>query len=266
MIRIGVQLHPQHATYAELEQAAIACDQAGVDTLWTWDHFYPLFGQEGTPADGMRPRTTSPNAGDHFEAWTLLTAFACRTSKVEIGHLVGCNSYRNPQLVADMARTLDHISGGRAILGLGAGWFQRDYDEYGFEFGTGPSRLKDLERNLPLVEERLAKLTPQPLHKIPLMIGGGGEKVTLRIVAQHADMWNFPGDPDGFRAKNEILHEWCDKVGRPRTAVERTVLTMDVDKLDDYVAAGAQHIILGSSWPFSMEPVQQLVEWRAART
>ena len=267
-IRIGVQLHPQHCTYEEFLKAAQACDQLGVDSLWLWDHFYPLYGEPDAP-NQMAPITASPHRGAHLEAWTLLTALACHTHKPQIGLLVGCNSYRNPQLVADMVRTVDHISQGRVILGIGSGWFERDYVEYGYEFGTAISRLKDLGRDLPILKERLSKLQPPPVQtRIPIMIGGGGEKVTLKLVAEHAHMWNGFGPPETFAHKNRILTEWCEKIGRNPKEVERTVLILRPDELsslDDFVAAGAEHIILGLGWPFSVSGVQKLLEWRDSR-
>jgi probable F420-dependent oxidoreductase len=252
-IRVGVQLHPQHTTYAAFTDAVRRAEDAGVDTIWNWDHFFPLSGDSG---------------GYHFEGWTLLSAMATLTSRAEVGCLVTCNSYRNPSLLADMARTVDHISGGRLICGIGAGWFKRDYDEYGYEFGTAASRLKDLGRSLPIIKERWRKLNPPPLRNpIPLLIGGGGEKVTLKLTAQHADLWNGFGPPDNYRHKNEVLDKWCREVGREPSEIERTV-SVDIEELGqlgDYVAAGANHIILEVDAPWDMAPVKRLVQWRDAQ-
>jgi probable F420-dependent oxidoreductase len=252
-IRVGVQLHPQHTTYAAFADAVRQAEDVGVDTIWNWDHFFPLSGDR----DGL-----------HFEGWTLLTAMATLTSHAEIGCLVSCNSYRNPNLLADMARTVDHISGGRLICGIGAGWFKRDYDEYGYEFGSAASRLRDLGLALPIIKERWRKLNPAPLRNpIPLLIGGGGEKVTLKLTAQHAALWNGFGPPDTYRHKNDVLDTWCREVGRETSEIERTVSVdaQELGQLDDYVAAGANHIILEVDAPWDMEPVKRLVQWRDAQ-
>ena len=269
-IRIGAQLHPQHCTYDEIAKAAVACDEAGADTLWTWDHFFPLYGVPGAPmGESFGPNTEGhPLRGAHFEAWTLLTAFACVTKRVELGHLVNCNSYRNPQLLADMARTVDHISHGRLILGIGSGWYDKDYTEYGYEFGTAPSRLKDLGVNLPIIKERLAKLNPAPTREIPFMIGGGGEKVTLKLTAQFADIWNGYGDVEQLGHKCRVLDEWCEKVGRDPKAIERSVMLMEPAKpeyLDALLEVGVTHFIQGMGTPFSTEPLKKLLEWRENR-
>ena len=244
---IGVQLHPQATDMASLLDVARRAEDSGVDSVWTWDHFFPLYGD--------------PDA-THFEGWTLMTAIAAVTERVRVGHLVVCNSYRNPDLLADMARTLDHVAGGRFTLGLGSGWFERDYTEYGFAFGTAPSRLRDLGAALPRIRERLAALNPQPLGPLPLLIGGGGEKVTLRLVAEYADAWNSFGPPKQFAHKGRVLDEWCERIGRDPREIERTVLieAEDAGRLDEYVAAGAEHVIVGLHDPFDLAPALTLLK------
>jgi probable F420-dependent oxidoreductase len=249
-MKIGVQIQPQATSVTEMRDAWKKADALGVDSLWTWDHFYPLFGD--------------PDA-THFECYSLLSAMAVDTCHASIGALVTCYSYRNPHLLADMARTIDHLSRGRFVLGLGSGWFERDYTEYDYEFGTAPGRLKILEAGLPIVKERLNKLNPGPVNgKIPLMIGGSGEKVTLRLVAQHADMLNTFGPVDNFRRKNDILNEWCAKVGRDPHAIERTVAIEPKDLVDaeGYAAAGADHLIVMLSAPFDLDPVARFIAER----
>ena len=187
--------------------------------------------------------------------------------QLEIGALVACNSYRNPELLADMARTIDHISEGRFVLGLGSGWFERDYTEYGYEFGTAVDRLKLLEAGLPVIKDRMKKLNPQPVNgNIPIMIGGGGEKRTLRLVAEHAQQYNYFGPPESYANKIKILDEWCAKVGRNPKEIERTVAIypkeVTPELFEAYKQAGAEHIILTSAGPFDMKDLETLLSWR----
>ncbi len=254
-IRVGVQLAPQHTTYAAYAHAVRRVEAIGVDTIWNWDHFFP-------PWDYPAP-------GDHFEAWTLLTAMAMLTHRVEVGCLVTCNSYRNPALLANMAKTVDHISGGRLILGLGAGWFEADYREYGYYYGTAGERLQTLEAALPLIQQRWAVDRPLPVRPaIPILIGGDGERVTLRLAAQYADIWNSGASPERFKHKCAVLDEWCVKLGRAPAAIERSVNLYGKPVMatyDEYVAAGAQHVILNVGAPWDLTPVEQLVQWRDSR-
>ena len=253
-IRVGIQIAPQHATYQQIRQAWRAVDASGADTLFNWDHFFPQSGD--------------PN-GTHLDNWSAFGAMAEVTERVQIGCLVAANSYRNPNLLADMARTIDHISGGRFILGIGSGWNQRDYEEYGYEFGIAASRLKDLDRDMPVIVDRLGKLNPGPVNgSLPILIGGGGEKVTLRIVAQHATIWNGQGEPDALARKNQILDDWCAKVGRDPKEIERSaqINRKQMERLDEYLAAGITHIITDASGPnYDLSSLHGLIEWRDAQ-
>jgi probable F420-dependent oxidoreductase len=245
--KVGVTLHPQHTTVDELRGAWRAADRIGVDTIWTWDHFFPLHGDPD---------------GAHFESWSLLAAMACDTERASIGALVTSMGYRNPDLLADMARTIDHVSAGRLILGVGAGWFERDYDEYGYEFGRARDRLATLGAGIERIKARLATLNPPPVGRLPLMIGGGGEKVTLRLTAEYADMWNSGGGPQVIAHKNKVLDDWCERVGRDPKDVERTVMVVDPDgeEVERLIAAGAQHLIAKRGAPFDLAPVERLLD------
>jgi probable F420-dependent oxidoreductase len=245
--QVGVQLHPQATTVDAMRTAWRAADAMGVDSIWVWDHFYPLYGD--------------PDAA-HFEAYALLAAIAADTTNARLGALVTCNSYRNPNLLADMARTIDHISNGRFILGIGSGWFERDYTEYGYEFGTAPERLRNLGAALPVIMERLGRLNPPPIGDVPILIGGSGEKVTLRLVAQYADGWNSFGPPENFAAKNRVLNDWCARLDRNPAQIERTV-GINASEIDDwqaYLDAGATHLIVMTGSPFDLDPVHRLLD------
>ena len=244
-MKIGVQIHPQATTVAEMRAAWRAADKLGVDSIWVWDHFYPLYGD--------------PNES-HFEAYTLLAALAVDTNQAQIGALVSCYSYRNPHLLADMSRTIDHISDGRFILGVGSGWCERDYTEYEYEFGTAVGRLKRLEAGLPVIKERLGKLNPGPVNgSMPLMIGGSGEKFTLRLVAEHADMSNVFSPVENVQHKHHVLDEWCRRVGRDPKDIERTV-SIEPGELENagaYAEAGTDHLIVMLGPPFDLTEVEK---------
>jgi probable F420-dependent oxidoreductase len=243
--KVGIQLHPQATGVAALQAAWQAADGMGVDSIWVWDHFYPLYGD--------------PDA-EHFEAWSLLAAMAVTTKRAQFGPMVSCNSYRNPDLLADMARTVDQLSGGRLVLGLGAGWFERDYQEYGYDFATAGARLAALWESIPRIKRRLAKLNPHPAGPLPLLIGGSGERKTLRMVAEHAQMWNGIGDPDTLAHKNNVINRWCAEIGRDPSEIERTALVSADVEPERYVAAGITHLILTSGHPFDLAPLQRLLD------
>ena len=237
-----------------MRRAWVEAEELGVDCLFNWDHFFPLRGDPD---------------GNHFEALTVLGAMAEVTERVELGSLVICNAYRNPEYLADAHRTIDHISGGRAILGIGAGWFERDFDEYGYEFGTRGTRLDALEEALPRIEQRLGKLNPPPLRDMPILIGGGGVKRTLKLVARHGDIWHAFGDVDVFREKNAILDEHCAREGRDPAEIEHSwsVDARGGDDPDGLRAAGVTHFnvgIGGSSSGYDLAPLRELIAWRDA--
>lgn len=249
-VRIGVQIQPQHGDYRDIRTAAVTAEETGADIVYNWDHFFPLFGS----ADGK-----------HFECWTMLAAWAEATERVEIGALVTCYSYRNPHLLADMARTVDHISGGRLILGLGAGWAERDYTEYEYPFGTFGGRLRDLDSGLYRIKRRLSLLNPPPMRDIPILIGGGGERHTLRIAGRWADIWHWFGGPATVRRKNRILDDWCRAADRDPAAVERSVGAKlgDIDQADELLEAGATQITLEIRGPgFDLAGLDEWIAWR----
>ena len=257
-IRIAAQLHPQQGAWPELRSAAIRSEQLGYDILYTWDHFSPLYGDRNGP---------------HFECWSLLAAFAEATDRIELGPLVACNSYRNPNLHADIARTVDHVSGGRVIMGLGAGWFERDYRRYGYEFGTRASRIRALGRATPEIIERLATgLNPPPLRRMPILIAGVGRTLTLPIVARHADAWHafFPDTVEEVEPAVEALLAHCATIGRDPYEIEWSVGVEpdDLDRFvnedaDRYVAMGFTQFTLGFGGPdWRVEGGLLFLEWR----
>ncbi|MGH2794959.1 MAG: LLM class F420-dependent oxidoreductase [Actinomycetota bacterium] len=236
MSRIGLQIPnftfeaPDTEMFDKVLEMATAAEETGFDSVWVMDHFYQL------PALGGPERPM-------LEAYTLLGALGARTERVRLGALVGGVTYRNPALAAKEATTLDVITKGRAILGLGAAWFDVEHDGLGFEFPKAGERIDRLEEAVQIckamfTEEvasfdgkyyriREARNVPRPVTPggPPVMIGGGGEQRTLRVVARHADMWNFIGDPQTYAAKLDTLRRHCDEAGRDYGAILKTKLS-----------------------------------------
>ena len=225
-VRLGALCWNQYSDWPSLLEAGLRADRLGYDSLWTWDHLYPIVGSHEGPI---------------FEGWLTLAAWAQATERVRIGLMVGANTFRQPALTAKMATTLDHISNGRAILGVGGAWFEEEHIAYGFEFGDGfPERLRWLGEALPIMRGMLhgerptatgphyaAKAVlnePPPVQRrLPLLIGGGGEKVTLKLVARYGDANNLGGSVEKVKRKEAILLQHCDTVGRDPAEIERTV-------------------------------------------
>ncbi len=226
-VRLGVLLWSQATDWPDFERAAISVDRLGYDSLWTWDHLHAIFGDPHQPI---------------FEGYTTLAAWAKVTERVRLGLLVGANTFRNPGLVAKSVTTLDHISGGRAVLGLGGAWFELEHREHGIEFGASPgTRLTWLDEAVGGIRSMLdgepvtsppdgryhfdeLRQHPLPVQEhLPIMIGGSGEKKTLRTVAKYADMWNAMGSIEKLRRKDAVLREHCEAVGRDSTEILRTV-------------------------------------------
>jgi alkanesulfonate monooxygenase SsuD/methylene tetrahydromethanopterin reductase-like flavin-dependent oxidoreductase (luciferase family) len=215
----------QYTSWPELLDAGRLVDRLGYDTLWTWDHLYPIVG--------------SPE-GPIFEGWLTLAAWAQATEQVRIGLMVGANTFREPALTAKMATTLDHISGGRAILGIGAAWFETEHTAFGIPFGSGfPERLRWLGEALPVMRgmlhgarpsasgprysARAIRNDPLPVQeRLPILIGGGGERVTLKLVARYGDANNVGDGLDNVRRKEAVLLQHCETVGRDPAEIERT--------------------------------------------
>ena len=245
--KVGVQIHPEHTSTDAMRRAWREADAAGFDSIWTWDHFFPLTGDRD---------------GTHFEAYSLLAAMAVETSQAQFGALVTNTAYRNPDLLADMARGIDHLSGGRFVLGLGAGWFERDHQEYGYPFGSRADRVRAFEQAVTRIKGRLARLNPPPVGRLPILVGAGGEQVMLRLVAQHADAWNWFGTPTAWAAKNAVLDQWCEKVGRDPAEIERGILvdSDQLERLDAYLEAGVQHLIVQAPHPYQLEAAAGAME------
>jgi alkanesulfonate monooxygenase SsuD/methylene tetrahydromethanopterin reductase-like flavin-dependent oxidoreductase (luciferase family) len=225
--RLGILLWSQATGWDDFERAATRIDALGYDHLWTWDHLYAIFGDPYQPI---------------FEGYATLAAWAKVTRNARLGLLVGANTFRNPGLVAKLVTTIDHISGGRAILGIGGAWFEQEHTEYGIEFGASPgTRLTWMDEAAGAMRALLdgesvtsppdgrydfkdLRMLPGPVQDhLPIMIGGSGERKTLRSVAKHADMWNAMGSVEKLRHKVSVLRVHCETVGRDFDQIELTV-------------------------------------------
>jgi probable F420-dependent oxidoreductase len=250
-VRVGVQIQPQDCSYSDIRVAAAALEELGVDVLFNWDHFHSMYG---------------PSDRGTYECWTMLGAWAEATSRVQFGPLVSCASYRNPDLLAYMARTVDSISPGRLVLGLGAGWYEPDYRSFGYEFGTPADRADGLQYTVSRVEARWRALGPATGWRIPILIGGNGPNRTLRIAARHADIWHGFGDAEKLAQSHRILDERCAEEGRDPGEIERSarVFRRGPDEVGDgMLAAGTRLIQLVAQAPhFDPGPVR---DWLAFR-
>lgn len=253
-IRFGLFLPQVGLSWERIRDTAVQADELGFDSVWFVDHMW------------MRGLTDL----DHLEAWTLMSALASITRQVRIGTLVLCNSYRNPALLAKMASSLDHVSGGRFILGIGAGWMEEEYRAYGYQFPPPRIRIEQLDEALHIVKrlftERRATFQgkyysvveainfPKPRQQPypPILIGGAGEKRLLRVVAEHANIWNCPNNVAAeLPQKLSALRRHCEAVGRNFDELEiseQCVFLVGENRADVERKLAAAQALLGTVW------------------
>jgi alkanesulfonate monooxygenase SsuD/methylene tetrahydromethanopterin reductase-like flavin-dependent oxidoreductase (luciferase family) len=249
-ISLGINLWSQGSDWPEFLAAGRAADRLGYDHLWTWDHLLPIFGELDQPV---------------HEGYAALAALAQATERTRLGLFVGANTFRNPGLAVKSLVTIDHISGGRAMLGLGGAWFEAEHTAFGIDFGSGfGQRLDWLAEAVPAARALLdgetvtsepggryafreLRILPRPVQAhLPIVIGGSGERKTLRTVARWADMWNAFGTPETLAAKDAILRAHCHDVGRDESTIERSVgckvtIRATVDAAQRVVDAALDH-------------------------
>ena len=253
-MRLGAAFWIQRTDWPGLRDACVAVERHGWDSIWLDDH---LLSDE---ADWRDPK---------LEGWSALAAVAALVPRVRLGLLVSSTTFRNPGLIAKLATTLDHISGGRAVLGLGGGWFGREHDAFGIDFGAGFGERLDRLDEATMVVRRLldgdlvthqgrfyelrdALCTPRPIQQpMPILIGGSGPTKTLKTTAHYANLWNGYGPPERIAATSEVLRQRCDEVGRPFEEIERTVTTHIVvrdsvaEARQAWQAVAERHALLG---------------------
>jgi F420-dependent oxidoreductase-like protein len=276
-LKLGILLWSQATDWRSLRAAAQHIDRLGYDYLWTWDHFYAIFGD---PYQSI------------YEGWTALAGLAASTERIRLGLMVGANTFRNPALVAKMATTVDHISQGRAILGLGAAWFELEHQADGYDFGTGFGERCDwLDESAGLIRRLLdgetvtyssdkyrleeARHHPRPIQaRLPIVIGGSGERKTLRSVAKYADIWNGIGTVDQLSHKAKVLDDHCRDVGRDPATIERSldcqmVIRDDLETAQrawlSYLEANRTDPSRAQPWLGTVEQIaERIVAYRAA--
>lgn len=269
-ITIGFQLVANYGTMPAMRKAWMAAEELGVDRLYTSDHINAI------PVDPELIQAANDGShnnyvkGNIFEATTVQASMASTTQRAEIGCIVHANAYRNPNMLAYIANTIDHISGGRFILGIGTGFAQKDFEDFGYEYGTQTSRSLALDRDVPIILDRFTKLTPPPLHRIPLMLASMGEKIGLRTVAKYADIWHVYGPYQLMLQKAEVLKERCKEVGRDIGEIEfatnywPNLMKGSEDTLDNYLKMGIRHIIVvaegHNNWDMGL--LREVLAWR----
>ena len=262
MTRFGLQLWSQQTDWPSFRDAALAAEEAGWDSVWTWDHLMAIFGPWEQPI---------------FEGWSVLSALGPLTSRIRLGLMVGANTFRNPGLTAKLATTLDHVSGGRAVLGIGGAWFEREHEAFGIEFYSGHGeRLDRLDEAVMLMRRLLdgerfshagrfytftdALCEPRPIQAhLPILVGGSGPRKTLRTVALRADGWNTSGTVEQIRANLAILAEHCEAVGRDIATIEKSISFPIVIRDDRAAAEGPYEALLARNGIDRMENVPVLL-------
>jgi F420-dependent oxidoreductase-like protein len=270
-LKFGVLPHSQYTDWPSLQRIGQRVDELGYDALWVWDHLYPIVGEWRGPI---------------FEGYLTLAGWACVTGRASLGLMVGANTFRNPALTAKMVTTLDHMSQGRAVLGIGGAWFEREHKAFGIDFGSGfGERLDWLDEAVALMKAMLhdgigsargahyqadeVRNDPRPLQPhLPILIGGEGERKTLATVARYADIWNGGGDVEFLRRKVEVLRRWCQEVGRDESEIERSVGLGAVVIRDDAaqgrrVADGMAERNQGWRGPRRIGSAEQVADWIA---